>query len=98
MFIRYVEGDYGGKAVVLSKEEIEYYCHIIPIIMASVYNHRFPINGGGFLDYNKNPVCLRQIRIKSPRYILFSGNSVEELARAVDFLGLLFDAEKVCKD
>lgn len=97
-FIRYVEVEYCGKAMVLSPEEMEYRCHVIPITMASVYNQRFPRHVNGFLEYDTNPVCLKQIRIENPRHMLFVGKSAEELAKAIDFFGLPFDKDKVCEN
>ncbi len=98
MFIRYVEGEYEGKAVALNREEMDYMCCIIPITMASVFNQKVSGNWDGFLDYDKNPVCLNGIQIKGFRYILFDGNSIEELAKSTDFFGLPFNIEKVCVD
>lgn len=98
MIIRYVEQVCESPAVLLTADVMDYHCHLIPVTMASVYNQRELGNGSGFLDYRENPVNLSQIRTSSPRHILFSGNSVEELAKAVDFFGLPFDESKVCND
>ncbi|MBS3075572.1 hypothetical protein J4429_03875 [Candidatus Pacearchaeota archaeon] len=96
MFIKYAEKACEFPVLLLTAEVMDYHCHIIPFIMASVYNQRVKNNVNDFLDYKVNPVNLSQIKTSNPRHILFSGNSVEELAKAADFFGLPFDKLKVC--